>query len=326
MERRTFITLLGAAAAAWPLTVRAQQPTSPVIGWLHGSSLGQEERPLSAFRKGLSEAGYVEGQNVSIEYRWAEGHYERLSALAGELVRRPVALILAGSPPGALAAKTATTSIPIVFVVGLDPVAAGLVSTFNHPGGNATGMTLLTGPLVQKRLEFLRELIPNATNIAMLVNPTSPDAPPEIRDAEAAAQANGLQIKLLNATTASEIDAAFTSLADLRPDALVVGSDPFFSARKEQIAAQTARTKIPTIYPFDEFTASGGLLSYGTSRANAYRQAGIYAGRILKGEKPADLPVQAPTKFDLVINLKTANALGLTVPPSLLGRADELIE
>jgi len=325
MERRTFITLLG-GVTTWPFAVRAQQPTMPVIGWLHGSSAEQGAGYSAAFRKGLSETGYVEGQNVSIEYRWADGQYERLSAAAGELVRRPVALILAGSPPGALAAKIATTSIPIVFVVGLDPVAAGLVSTFNHPGGNATGMTLLTGPLVQKRLEFLHELLPNATNIVMLVNPTSPDTAPEIRDAEAAAQANGLQIKLLSATTANEIDTAFASLADARPDAMVVGSDVFFAARSEQFAAQTARTKIPTIYPFNEFIAPGGLISYGTRIANAYRLAGIYAGRILKGEKPADLPVQAPTKFELIINLKTAKALALNVPPTLLARADEVIE
>ena len=235
-------------------------------------------------------------------------------------------MILAGGPPAALSAKIATTSIPIVFTVGFDPVAAGLVASFNHPGGNATGMTLLTGPLVQKRLEFLRELIPNAANIAMLINPTSPDALPEIRDAEAVAQANGLKINLLSATTVNEIDAAFASLADLHPDALVVGSDPLFAAKREQVAAQAARTKIPTIYPFEDFTSSGGLISYGTRRADVYRQAGIYAGRILKGEKPADLPVQAPTKFELVINLRTARALGLTVPPSLLARADEVIE
>ena len=325
MRRREFLSVLS-GAAVWPLTARAQQPTMPVVGWLHPTSLKQAAQYLSAFRKGLSEAGYVEGQNVAIEYRWAAGKNERLPALAGELVRRPVALIVAGGPPAALSAKIATTSIPIVFTVGFDPVAAGLVASFNRPGGNATGMTLLTGPLVQKRLEFLRELIPNAANIAMLVNPTGPDAAPEIRDAEAAAQANGMQIKLLNAITASEIDAAFTSLADLRPDALVVGSDPFFVAKSEEFAAQTARAKIPAIYPFREFTASGGLISYGTNIANAYRQAGIYAARILKGEKPSDLPVQQPTKFELVINLKTAKALGLTVPPTLLTRADEVIE
>jgi ABC-type uncharacterized transport system substrate-binding protein len=326
MRRREVITLLGGAAAGWPLTVRAQQPAMPVIGWLHSASLKAAGQFLSAFRKGLSEAGYVEGQNVAIEYRWTEGQYERLPAFAGELVRRHVALIVAGSPPAALAAKVATATIPIVFVVGLDPVAAGLVASFNRPGGNATGMTLLTGPLVQKRLEFLREFIPSAANIAMLVNPTSPDAVPEIRDAEAAAQTNGLQIKMLNASTASELDAVFGSLADLRPDALLVGSDPFFIVTRDQFAVQTARAKIPAIYPFREFADSGGLISYGTNIANAYRQAGIYSARILKGEKPADLPVQQPTKFELIINLKTAKALGLTMPPTLLGRADEVIE
>jgi ABC-type uncharacterized transport system substrate-binding protein len=225
-----------------------------------------------------------------------------------------------------LAAKVSTAIIPIVFVVGFDPVAAGLVASFNRPGGNATGMTLLTGPLVQKRLEFLRELIPNSANIAMLVNPTSPDAVPEIRDAEAAAQANRLKIKMLNASTSSELDAVFGSLADLRPDALLVGSDPFFVARREQFAAQAARSKIPAIYPFREFTESGGLISYGTNIANAYRQAGIYVARILNGEKLSNLPVQQPTKFELIINLNTAKTLGLTIPPSMLARADEVIE
>jgi putative ABC transport system substrate-binding protein len=326
LKRRELITLLGGVAAAWPLAVRGQQPGMPVIGWLHSVSLKSVEPFVSAFRKGLSEAGYVEGQNVAIEYRWTEGQYERLPTLAGELVRHQVALIVAGSPPAALAAKVATATIPIVFVVGLDPVAAGLVASLNRPGGNATGMTLLTGPLVQKRLEFLRELIPNAANIAMLVNPTSPDAVPEIRDAEAAAQANGLQIKMLNASIPSELDAVFGSLADLRPDALLVGSDPFFLVRRDQFAAQTARAEIPAIFPFREFADSGGLISYGTNIGNTYRQAGIYAARILKGEKPADLPVQQPTKFELVINLKTAKSLGLTMPPTLLARADEVIE
>jgi putative ABC transport system substrate-binding protein len=326
MQRREFITLLGGAAAGWPLAARAQQAAMPVIGWLHSASLKSVGQFLSAFRKGLSEAGYVEGQNVAIEYRWTEGQYERLPALAGELVRRQVALIVAGSPPAALAAKVATATIPIVFVVGLDPVAAGLVASFNRPGGNATGMTLITGPLAQKRLEILRELVAKASNVAMLVNPTSPDAVPEIRDVQTAAQANGLQIKMLSASTVSELDAVFESLADLRPDALLVGSDPFFVVRRDQFAAQTARAKIPAIYPFREFTDSGGLISYGTNIANAYRQAGIYAARILKGEKPADLPVQQPTKVELIINLKTAKALSLDVPPTLLTRADEVIE
>jgi putative tryptophan/tyrosine transport system substrate-binding protein len=326
MRRREFITLLGGTAVAWPFGASAQQPTTPVIGWLHSSTAKFGAPFVSAFRKGLSEANYVEGQNVTIEYRWAEGQYERLPALAGELVRRQVALIVAGSPPAALAAKVATASIPIVFVVGFDPVAAGLVASFNRPGGNATGFTLITGPLAQKRLELLRELIPNATNIAMLANPTGPDAVPEIREVQAAAQANGMQIKLLNASTASELDAAFILLAELRPDALLVGSDPFFIARGEEFASLTVRAKIPAIYPFRQHTAAGGLMSYGTNLTDAYRQAAIYAARILKGEKPADLPVQSPTKFELVINLKAAKALGLTVPPSLLARADELLE
>jgi putative ABC transport system substrate-binding protein len=325
MQRRDFLGVFS-GAVAWPLVARAQQPAVPVIGWLHSASAKSVGQFLSAFHKGLSEAGYAEGQNVAIEYRWAEGQYERLPAFVGELVRRQVALIVAGSPPAALAAKVATATIPIVFVVGLDPVAAGLVASFNRPGGNATGMTLLTGPLVQKRLEFLRELNPKAANIAMLVNPTSPDAVPEIRDAEAAAQANGLQIKMLNASNASELDVVFGSLADLRPDALLVGSDPFFVLMRDQFAVQTARAKIPAIFPFREFTDSGGLFSYGTNIANAYRQAGIYAVRILKGEKPADLPVVQPTKFELIINLKSAKALGVTMPPTLLGRADEVIE
>ena len=293
---------------------------------IHGASGNFTKHLASAFRKGLSEAGYVEGQNVMIEYRHADGQYERLPGLAGELVRRPVAVIVAGSPPAALAAKVATTSIPIVFIVGLDPIAAGLVASFNRPGGNATGITLITGPLAQKRLEILRELVPNAAKIAMLVNPTSPDAAPEIRDVQSAAEVNGLQIKMLNASTPSELDAAFGSLADLRPDALLVGSDPFFNARIEQFTVLTARAGIPAIYPFREATDSGSLISYGTSIPNAYRQAGIYAARILKGEKVADLPVMQPTKFELVIKLKTAKALGLTVPPSLLSRADEVIE
>ena len=326
MRRRKFITLLGGAAAALPLGVRAQQGAMPVVGWLHGASANFTKHLVSSFRKGLSEAGYVEGQNVLIEYRHADGQYDRLPGLAGELVRRPVAVIVAGSPPAALAAKVATMSIPIVFVVGLDPIAAGLVASFNRPGGNATGITLITGPLAQKRLEILRELVPKATKIAMLVNPISPDALPEIRDVQAAAQANGLTIQLQSASTVSELDAAFRALSDLRPDALLVGSDPFFNARSEELAALTARLAIPAIFPFREATDVGGLISYGTSIPNAYRQAGILAARVLKGEKPAELPVQQPTKFELVINLKSAKALGLTVPPSLLSRADEVIE
>jgi putative ABC transport system substrate-binding protein len=326
MKRRDFIKLVASSATALPFAARAQQAAMPVVGWFHGASAKFSKNLTAAFRKGLSEAGYVEGQNVMVEYRFADGQYERLPGLAAELVRRPVAVIVAGSPPAALAAKVATTSIPIVFIVGLDPIAAGLVASFNRPGGNATGITLITGPLAQKRLEILRELIPRAANIAMLVNPTSPDAAPEIRDVQAAAQANGLQIKMLNASTASELDTVFGSFGDQRPDALLVGSDPFFNARGDLFAALSARAGIPAIFPFREPTDAGGLISYGTNIPNAYRQAGILAARILKGERPAELPVQQPTKFELVINLKTAKALGLTIPPALLARADEVIE
>lgn len=324
MRRRDFIKVAG-SAVAWPLVARAQQPAMPVVGFL--SSLSQAQSQLmAAWRRGLSETGYEEGKNVTIEYRFAEGRYDRLPAFAAEFVRRPVDLIVALAPPAALAAKVATTTIPIVFVVGLDPIAAGLVASFNRPGGNATGITLITGPLAQKRLEILRELVPKATKIAMLVNPISPDAPPEIRDVQAAAQANGLTIQLQSASTVSELDAAFRALSDLRPDALLVGSDPFFNARSKELAALTARLAIPAIFPFREATDAGSLISYGTSIPDAYRQAGIFAARVLKGEKPAELPVQQPTKFELVINLKSAKALGLTVPPSLLSRADEVIE
>ena len=246
--------------------------------------------------------------------------------MAAELVRRPVTLIAAQAPPAALAARTATTTIPIVFVVGLDPVAAGLVASFNRPGGNATGMTLITGPLGQKRLEILRELAPKATAVAVLVNPFSPDAVPEIRDVQAAAQAIGLELKMFNASTPGEIDGAFAAIAAQPPQGLLVGSDPFLLLRRDQVIASAARLRIPAVYPFREFAASGGLLSYGTNIANTYRQAGIYAGRILKGAKPAELPVMQPTTFELVINLKTAKALGFDIPPTLHARSDEVIE
>ena len=324
MQRREFIMLIG-GAAAWPLAARAQQLV-PVVGYLSSLSHDETSHLIAGFQKGLTEAGYVEGQSVSVEYRFADGRYDRLPSMAAELIRRPVAVIVATAPPAALAAKVATTTIPIVFVVGLDPVAAGLVARFNRPGGNATGITLITGPLGQKRLELLLELVPKASTIAMLHNPVSPDAAPEIRDVQAAAQANNLQLKMLNAGTPSEIDAAFTSVGQQRPDALIVGTDPVYVIRREEITALAARLQIPTIYPFREFVASGGLISYGTSLVGAYRQAGLYTGRILKGAKPGDLPVQLPTTFELVINLKTAKALGLAIPPTLLTRADEVIE
>jgi putative ABC transport system substrate-binding protein len=325
MKRREFISLLG-CAAGWPLVARAQQRRTPVVGWLHSASAEFTVPLVTAFRKGLSEAGFAERQNASIEYRHANGQYEQLSRMAGELVRRHVDVIFAGSPPAALAAKVATTTIPIVFVVGLDPVAAGLVGSFNRPGGNATGITMITGPLAQKRLEILRELLPKAASIAMIVNPNTPDAVPEIRDVQAAAQANGFNITTSNATTAAELDEAFKVLAGNRPDAMLVGSDPFFVSRSEQFAKFASQAKIPAIYPFRESADAGGLISYGTNIPNAYRQGGILVAQILKGEKTSDLPVQQPTKFELVINLKAAKALGLTVPPSLLSRADDVIE
>jgi putative tryptophan/tyrosine transport system substrate-binding protein len=326
LKRRELIALLSGAAAAWSLAARAQQPAMPVIGYLSTLSEAQASHMVAAFRGGLNEAGFVEGTNAAIEYRWADGQYDRLPAMAADLVRRSVALIAAQAPPAALAARTATTTIPIVFVVGLDPVGAGLVASFNRPGGNATGITLITGPLGQKRLELVRELTPKAAAVAMLVNPFSPDAPPEIRDVQAAAQAIGIELKIFHASTPGEIDAAFVAIAAQRPDALLVGSDPFFVLQRDRLVALAARLPVPSIYPFREFTASGGLISYGTNIANSFRQAGVYASRILKGAKPAELPVMQPTIFELVINLKTAKTLGIDMTPNLHARADEVIE
>jgi putative tryptophan/tyrosine transport system substrate-binding protein len=325
MRRRDFIKVIGGGAVAWPLAARAQQPT-PVVGFLSAVSQTQTAHLVAAFRRGLKETGFVEGNNVVIEYRFADGQYDRLPAQATELVRRAVDVIVASGPPAANAARVATASIPIVFVVGLDPVAAGLVASFNRPGGNATGITLVSGPLGQKRLELVREFAPKATDVAMLVNPLSPDAPPEIRDMQAAAQANGFKITLLNASTLDELKTAIATLADHRSSALLVGADPFFMVRREQIVALIAQQKVPAVYPFREFADAGGLMSYGTNIANAYRQSGIYAGRILKGAKPADLPVLNPTSFELVVNLKAAQTLGLDIPPALHARSDEVIE
>lgn len=325
MRRRDFIKVIGGGAVAWPLAARAQQPT-PVVGFLSAVSQTQTAHLVAAFRRGLKETGFVEGSNVVIEYRFADGQYDRLPAQATELVRRAVDVIVASGPPAANAARVATASIPIVFVVGLDPVAAGLVASFNRPGGNATGVTLVSGPLGQKRLELVREFAPKATDVAMLVNPLSPDAPPEIRDMQAAAQANGFKITLLNASTLDELKTAIATLADHRSSALLVGADPFFMVRREQIVALIAQQKVPAVYPFREFADAGGLMSYGTNIANAYRQSGIYAGRILKGAKPGDLPVLNPTSFELVVNLKAAQTLGLDIPPALHARSDEVIE
>jgi putative tryptophan/tyrosine transport system substrate-binding protein len=298
----------------------------PVIGYLSALSEAQVAHQLSAFRRGLSEVGFVEGHNLAVEYRWANGKFDQLPAMAADLVRRPVTLIVAQAPPAALAARAATATIPKVFVVGFDPVAAGLVASFNRPGGNATGMTLITAPLGQKRLELLRELAPKAAVIAMLVNPFSPDAVPEIRDVQATAQAIGLQLRMYNASTPNELNSALTAVAQQRPDALLVGSDPFFLVIREELVALVARLAIPAIYPFREFPEAGGLVSYGTNLATAYRQAGIYTGRILKGAKPADLPVLQPTTIELVINLRTAKALGFDIPATLHARSDEVIE
>ena len=319
------MALLGGAAAGWPFTARAQS-SIPVVGFLNSLSSAETNQVVSAFRQGVSQAGLVEEKNVRLEYLFANGVYQRLPAMAAELVRRNVALIAAGGPPAALAAKAATTSIPIVFVVGFDPVKAGLVASYNRPGGNATGVCLITSPLAQKRLELVFELVPKARRISMLVNPTFVDTAIEVRDAETAASANGRELRTVNANTAGEIENAFTLMHEQAADALVVSSDPFFVTQREQLVALAARHRIPAIYPFRESVAAGGLMSYGASLAGAYRQAGLYAGSILKGEKPTDLPVVQPTTFEMVINLGAAKSLGIDVPATLQARADEVIE
>ncbi len=328
MRRRDFITLLGSAAIVMPLAVRAQQKAMPVIGFLSGTSLGPNGANVAAFRQGLSETGYVEGQNLAIEYRWAEGRYERLPALAADLVGRKVDVIVttAGGPNAVVAAKSATATIPIVAVMGDDPVATGLVTSLARPGGNLTGVSFLVVDLMPKRLELLSELVPQAKVIALLVNPNNEFTQRMMRDVKEAARAKGLQLPILKAGTESEIDAAFAALVQQQAGALVVGADPFLSERREQIAALASRHAVPTISGVRENVAAGALISYGASLTGVHRQLGIYAGKILKGAKPADLPVQQPTTFELVINLKTAAALSLTVPQSMLMRADELIE
>ena len=326
MKRREFITALGGAAVV-PLAARAQQPKMPLIGLLSARSAASGARMAAAFRQGLSEAGYVEGQNLRIEYRWAEGHYDRLSALADDLVRQQVAVIgaLSGTP-AALAAKAATTAIPIVFGNGGDPLASGLVTSLSRPIGNVTGMTFYTVDLSGKRLGLLRELVSSAAAIGILVNPKNPAEEPEVKDAEAAALALGLRLELLNAESERDIEAAFTILSERRVGALVVGSDPLFLGSSRKLLELAARHALPAIYYAREFAEAGGLMSYGSRQSEAYRQAGIYVAKILQGAKPADLPVMQPTRFEFVVNLKTARALGLTVSPSLLARADEVIE
>jgi len=326
LKRREFITLLGGAAAAWPLAARAQQPGKlPTIGFL-GNDAATWTDWTAAFRQGLKEAGYVEGQNATIEYRWAEGHYDRLPALAADLVGRKVTVIAATSTPAALAAKAATATVPIVFTTGGDPIKLGLVASLNRPGGNITGVSSLISELGTKRLGLLRELVPSATVIATLVNPNFPDADGQLRDAEAGARALGLQLIVLRAGTEREIDAAFATMAQRGGGVLDVSVDPFFVERRDHIVALAASYAIPAMYPLRDFAVAGGLMSYGTDFADSYRQAGIYTGRIVKGEKPADLPVQRSTKFEFVINLKTAKALGLSVPNSMQLLADKVIE
>ena len=326
MRRREFIALVGGAAAAWPLPVRAQQSAVPVVGWLNPQPLSTSRHLLNGFRTGLAEAGFVEGESVTFELR-PGGTGEPLPERADDLVRRGVAVIMAGSPPAALAAKRATQTIPIVFTSGADPVKIGLVSSFNRPGGNVTGFHIQYSQLVGKRLSLLHEMVPLAKRIAVLVNPAHPsDAEPTVQNATETARALGLDLQVFNAGTIDEIDAAFAALVLWRAGAVLVGPDPFFNQRRAQITTLAARHELPTSVVSRGFVKAGGLMSYGPDIQDLYRQAGGYVGRILNGEKPADLPVQQPTKFELVINLKTAKALGLTVPPTTLARADEVIE
>jgi putative ABC transport system substrate-binding protein len=326
MRRREFISLLGGAAAAWPLAARAQQPAMPVIGFLSGTS--PETARLRAFRQGLKDAGFIEGENVAIEYRWADDQTDRLPALAAELAQRRVAVIAAiGGIPSALAAKAATTTIPIVFLVGVDPVRLGLVSSLPRPGGNLTGINVINSELASKRLELLRALVPGAIRIGVLVDPTNASGTDAtLRDVGAAARTMGLQIQVLNASTSLELDAAFATLVRERSAALIVGSTPFFFDRRVQLALLAARHAAPAIYQDRHHAEVGGLISYGANLGDAYRHVGVYAGRILKGAKPADLPIVQPTRFELVINVSTARMLGLTVPDALLATADEVIE
>jgi putative ABC transport system substrate-binding protein len=328
VKRRQFISLLGGAAAAWPFAARAQQPAMPVIGYLHSLSRSELNEVVEAFLGGLRGAGFVDGHNVAIEYRFAEGRFERLPEMAADLVRRGVDVLAAsGGSPSVLAAKAATTTIPIVFMTGdIDPVQAGIVASLSRPGGNITGVSLLGGFLGPKRLEILREIVPGSAVVAVLVNPSNRNADPDVKEVEAAVRAAGLKLVVARATANTEFEPVFASLAQQQVDALVVTADPIFTHRRAELTALTAAHRIPAIYQWPDFVKVGGLVSYGTTLAEASRQVGKYAGRVLKGARPADLPVTQPTKFHLVVNLKAAKALGLEVPPTLLARADEVIE
>jgi putative ABC transport system substrate-binding protein len=326
LRRRDFVTLLGGAVVSWPLAARAQQPAMPVIGFLNSGTREGFAHLLTAFHQSLNQAGFVEGRNVAIEYRWAEGQYDRLTTLAADLVRRQVTVIAATTTPAALAAKTATSTIPIIFTAAADPVKAGLVTSLNRPGGNATGVTNYLTDLGAKRLDLLRELVPKATTIGMLVNPNYPDIESQRKDVDEAARRYGQQVHVVNAASVDDFDKVLATLVQLNASALLVSPDALFLSRRDRLVGLVAHYGLPAVYPQREFVVVGGLMSYAASVAEGYRQAGIYVGRVLKGAAPADLPVMQPSKFDLFINLKTAKALGLTIPPSLLALADEVIE
>lgn len=326
VRRRDFIKMIGGGAAAWPLTAQAQRPAMPVVGYLSANSASGDARPLPAFIKGLADSGYEEGKTVKIDYRWADGQYDRLPSMAADFVRDQVAVIAALGTPAVRAAKAATSTIPVTFATIADPVQIGFVASLNRPGGNATGVTLLAVEIGPKALEMLRGVVPRAASIALLVNPTNPNSETQSRNTQEAARRLGLQLPILNASAESDFNNVFAKLRELKASAMIIAQDVYFNAESGQLAALTLRHKIPAIYPLHEFAEAGGLFSYGASRSDAWRQVGVYVGRILKGEKTAELPVIQPTKFELTINLKSARELGLTMPTWLLASADEVIE